>query len=81
MTPQQIYDASVPQLKDRLTYLPITSIKSNRFVAMERKRITFELAHRTTEIDFPDAMRDDVCYGGLGDFFIDLPSEYERLDS
>jgi len=81
MTPQQIYDATVPELKDRLTYLPITSVKTNRFVANERKRITVELSYRQTETEFPDAMRDDVCYGGFGDFIIDEPSEYERLNS
>ncbi len=88
MTPQQIYDASVPELKDRLTYLPITSVKTNRFVSNERKRITVELAYRqASQMDVlitsinADRMDDNVCYGGFGDFIIDEPSEYERLNT
>ena len=87
MTNEQIYNASTETLTNRLTYLPITSIKSNRFVAYERKIITVELAYRQasrmdvliTDIN-ADSMLDNICYGGLvEDFLIDEPSEFERL--
>lgn len=76
MTNQQIYLASTSDLKDRLTYLPIQSIRTNRFVAYERKVITVELAYRQTQEW--DSLLDSMVYGGLGDFQ-DEPSEYERL--
>ena len=88
MNHQQIYNASTETLTNRLTYLPITSIKTNRFVAYERKIITVELAYRqASQMDVlitainADSMDDNVCYGGFGDFIIDEPSEYERLNT
>ena len=77
MTNQEIYLASTTTLKDRLSYLPLSSIRTNRFVAYERKVITVELAYR--EARTFDTLLDEIVYSGFGDF-ADEPSEYERLD-
>jgi len=83
MTGQQIRNASAVILNDRLVHLNrhCRSINSDRMLAHERKLIETELAYRPIEDEFPDALRDDTVYGGLGDFMdeSDNPSEYERL--
>ena len=80
MTNQQIRNATAPILCDRLVRLQSVTISQDRMLAYERKLIETELASRPIEAEFPDALRDDTVYGGLGDFTIDQPSEYERLD-
>ena len=77
MTNQEIYLASTTTLKDRLSYLPLSSIRTNRFVAYERKVITVELAYRQAQVW--DSLLDSMVYGGLVEDFQDEPSQYERL--
>ena len=87
MTNQQIRNASVPILCDRLTRLIGVTQSHDKLKAYERKLIETELLYRPIEDEFPDALRDDTVYGGLGDFLdetlfadeSDNPSEYERL--
>ena len=78
MTNQQIRNASVPILCDRLTRLIGATMANDKLKAYERKLIETELLYRPIEDEFPDAMRDDDVHGGLGDF-ADEPSDYERL--